>query len=428
MKASVEEINKVQRRIKVELATTIVNDEFAKVYRKVQQQARIKGFRPGKAPLNIIRKFYAQAVAADVADQLVRNHLFIAIQNNELRPISAPVLETASLPQENQDYNFTALVDILPEIKIEGYKGLKLSFKPMKVDESAMTRELELLRRRQAKTKELPEDTAAAVGHLLYITHHAKDEKGLDVPGAHAHQVPVVIGQQDVLPDIEAALTGMKAGETKTVEVVIPKDYNDLDLAGKKLQMSLHVEKVVELILPALDDELAKDLGEENLAKLKERVQRSLDKAADQQKRNQLEYAILKQLSEKNPIEVPPSMVDQVIDAMIDEMQWHNDKERQSAKHDKEFRTRFLDNAKEKTRNTLILHEIIQSEKIAVNDEEVDAHICDMLPGLANGQKPDEKIMKNLRKSFGNQAKENLLITKAIDTILSSATVTEQTA
>lgn len=424
MKASVEEINKVQRRIKIELATDVVNTAFAQQYRKVAQKARIKGFRPGKAPLNIIKKFYGNSVAADVADQLIRNHLFDAIRNEALNPISTPVLETSTLPEEGKEYNFTALVDIMPQIVVTGYKGMKLEYTPMQNDQAALDRELDILRRRSAKTKDLPADAAVADGHLAFITHHAHDAEGQPLPELHGHSVPVEVGKNHFLPELEKALVGMKSGDKKKVDVTLPEDFQDRSLANKKVAIEMTLEKVQEMMLPALDDELAKDMGEESLAALQEKVKKAISDQAEQQKRHQLEFNILKELSAKNPFDVPPSMVDHVIDAMIDNLQWHNEKEKQAAKRDPEFRKRFLDNAKEKTRNTLMLHEIINAEKLEVSEADVEKYVVEMVMGYG-GTQPDQKIIDNLKKSFGPQARETLLLNKAVDFVISQAAVTE---
>lgn len=427
MKASVEEINKVQRRIKIELATDVVNSAFAQQYRKVAQKARIKGFRPGKAPLNIIKKFYGNSVAADVADQLIRNHLFDAIRNEALNPISTPVLETSALPEEGKEYNFTALVDVMPQISVSGYKGMKLEYTPAQNDQAALDREFDILRRRSAKTKDLAPEIAVAEGHLAFITHHAHDAEGQPLPELHGHSVPVEVGKNHFLPELEKALVSMKAGEKKKVDVTLPEDFQDRSLAGKKVAIEMTVEKVQEMMLPALDDELAKDLGEESLASLQEKVKKAISDQAEQQKRHQLEFNILKELSAKNPFEVPPSMVDRVIDAMIDNLQWHNEKEKASAKRDPEFRKRFRENAKEKTRNTLILHEIINAEKLEVSEADVEKYVVEMVMGYGGAQ-PDQKIIDNLKKSFGPQARETLLLNKAVDFVISQATVTAASA
>src|SRR6478735_2415192 len=120
MKAHVEEVNTVQRRVRVDLLASDVKNAFDSVYKNLQKKARIKGFRPGKAPLNVIKKFYGNSIAYDVADQLVRTHLFKAIDQESIRPIAAPVLESMDLPSEDKDYTFSALVDVLPPLNITG--------------------------------------------------------------------------------------------------------------------------------------------------------------------------------------------------------------------------------------------------------------------------------------------------------------------
>ena len=174
MKALVEEVNSVQKRIKVELSQEDVKNAFDSVYKRLKQKARIKGFRPGKAPLGVIKKFYGNSVAVDVADQLVKSHLFSAIEDQSITPISTPVLETMDLPAEDKPYTFSALVDILPDLKIEGYKGMELAHDAVEVTDSALEQELEVLQRRQAKTKDVEDkDAVAAAGHLATLSQSA---------------------------------------------------------------------------------------------------------------------------------------------------------------------------------------------------------------------------------------------------------------
>ena len=120
MNAQLEEINKVQKRLTVELSSEEVAAAFNAVYNNLKKKAKIKGFRPGKAPLNIIKKQYGANASYEVMDRLVKGNLFKAIEDNKLNPIAAPVLETTELPKQGEAYKFSALVDILPEIKLEG--------------------------------------------------------------------------------------------------------------------------------------------------------------------------------------------------------------------------------------------------------------------------------------------------------------------
>ena len=427
MKAQIEEVNSVQRRIKVELSEQDVNNAFDAVYRNLRKKARIRGFRPGKAPLQVLRKFYGNSVAVDVADRLVRDHLFSAIQDQSLQPIAAPVLETAELPSENTEYAFSALIDILPALSVEGYKGLELTYTPSSVDEAAVERELEMLQRRQSKTKDAAEDATAGDGFIATISQKAKLD-GEDFAAFTFEKVPVELGKQYMLQEIEDQVVGMKTGESKEFKLKIPENFHEKDLVGKDVDCTVTVEQLQELILPELNDEFAKDLGLEDLETLKKNIRDGLERQAEQSKRNQLETAMLDQLSEKNDFDVPPSMVDQVIDSMFDEMNFESDEERKQAKKDEQRRKGMRDNAKQRAKNTLILSEIIKAEEIKVTDEDVDEHVRSMLQSSGQGDDIEPSVLDSIKKSMGGQVKESLLFKKAIDFVIESGTVTEKSA
>ncbi|HET9240943.1 MAG TPA: trigger factor [Oligoflexus sp.] len=427
MKALVEEVNTVQRRIKVELSAVDVKSAFDSVYRKLQQKARINGFRPGKAPMNVIRKMYGSSIAYDVADQLVRNHLFSAIEQQSLRPIAAPVLETMDLPKEDNDYSFSALVDILPALKIEGYKGLNLEASTSEVSDADVERELEMIQRRHAKTKDAEEGTAAGANHLVTISQKAKVD-GEEFPEFTFESVPVELGKKYLLPELEDALTGMKAGEEKELSIQVPEHVNDKSKVGKTAQCTVKLEKVVEILLPEINDELAKDMGVDSLDALKTNIRDRLQRQAEGAKRSQLETAIFDQLSASNNFEVPPSMVDQVIDSMFDEMEFQNDAQRKAAKSNEDERKRLRDTAKQRAKNTLILSEIIKSESIQVNDDDFDSYVKELVGGAQAGKELDAKLIESIKASMGPHARESLLFKKALDFVIDNAKVTESAA
>lgn len=427
MKALVEEVNTVQRRIKVELSAVDVKSAFDSVYRKLQQKARINGFRPGKAPMNVIRKMYGSSIAYDVADQLVRNHLFSAIEQQSLRPIAAPVLETMDLPKEDNDYSFSALVDILPALKIEGYKGLNLEASTAEVSDADVERELEMIQRRHAKTKDAEEGTAAGANHLVTISQKAKVD-GEDFPEFTFESVPVELGKKYLLPELEEALTGMKAGEEKELSIQVPEHVNDKSKVGKTAQCTVKLEKIVEILLPEVNDELAKDMGVDSLDALKTNIKDRLQRQAEGAKRSQLETAIFDQLSASNNFEVPPSMVDQVIDSMFDEMEFQSDAQRKAAKSNEDERKRLRDTAKQRAKNTLILSEIIKSESIQVNDDDFDSYVKELVGGAQGGKELDAKLIESIKASMGPHARESLLFKKALDFVIDNAKVTETAA
>lgn len=424
MKAHVEEVSSVQRRIRVELSAIDVKSAFDSVYKNLQGKARINGFRPGKAPLNVIKKMYGSSIAYDVADQLVRNNLFTAIDQQSLRPISAPVLETFDLPKEDKDYAFSALVDILPALSIDGYKGLDLKANVVDVSDADVEREIEFIQRRQAKSKDAPEGTLAKAGHVVNISQKASID-GEDFAEFTFDKVPVELGKNYLLPELETAIIGMKVGESKTLPIAVPEHVLDKSKVGKTAQATVKLEGITELTLPAVNDELAKDLGLDDLAALKTSIRDRLDKQAEGHKRNQLETGIFEELNKTNSFEVPPSMVEQVIDSMFDEAEFSSDAERKQMKANAGEREKARETALQRARNTLILSEVIKSEKINVTDEDFDAYVKELIGGSMGGMPADAKLFDSIKASMGQHARESLLFKKAIDFVISHAKITE---
>ncbi len=424
MKAHVEEVSSVQRRIRVELSAIDVKSAFDSVYRNLQGKARINGFRPGKAPLNVIKKMYGSSIAYDVADQLVRNNLFTAIDQQSLRPISAPVLETFDLPKEDTDYAFSALVDILPALQIDGYKGLDLKASVVDVSDADVEREIEFIQRRQAKSKDASEGTIAKAGHVVNISQKATVD-GEEFSEFTFDKVPVELGKNYLLPELETAVIGMKIGESKTLDIAVPEHVLDKSKVGKTAKATVKLEGITELTLPEVNDELAKDLGLEDLKTLKTNIRDRLDKQAEGHKRNQLETGIFEELNKTNNFEVPPSMVEQVIDSMFDEAEFSSDAERKQMKANQGERAKARETALQRARNTLILSEVIKSEKINVTDEDFDAYVKELIGGSMGGMPADAKLFDSIKASMGQHARESLLFKKAIDFVISHAKITE---
>ena len=280
---------------------------------------------------------------------LLKSNLFKAIEDNKLNPIAAPVLETTELPKQGEAYKFSALVDILPEIKLEGYKGMELEVKEFKVDESAVAREVEMIQRRQATTQDLEEGAVAGDDMIATISQKASIE-GSDFPAFTFDSVPAELGKAYLLPEVEEGLKGMKVGEEKTIAVKVPENFPEADKVGKTADCVIKVEKLQSLTIPAANDELAKDMGLEDFATLEKNIRDGLEKQAEQARRQTLESAIFEQLSKKNELDVPPSIVDQVIDSIFDEQQFEDEKKKAAAKKDPKQREAFLDVAKQRAK------------------------------------------------------------------------------
>jgi trigger factor len=420
---TIEEINSVQRRVKVNLSADLVAKAFDDAYRNVQKKAKLQGFRPGKAPMTVIKKMYGDSVRGEVGERLINKHLFDALKEKKINPIAAPVVENMDLPATDKEFNFTAVVDVMPEITIKDWKGLSLNADKYEIKPDSMTREVDFLRRRHAKTKSLDSGTKAASGHLAFIGHKVFKD-GVLIENMDVEEFPVALGFKEIFQDLENAILGMIVGETKKSTITLPQDYNDPNLAGKAVEFEISLKNLQELALPELTDDFAKDVGFDTVAALQAEITKQLEKRGKQLRRQKLETAIMDELRGRNKFDVPPSMVDQVIDSMIMELNIGDEKEKKKLLRNEDVRKSFRDTAKTKAQNTLILWRIAQDEKLEVTDDRVRAHIVENVPG---SEKWEEKKLVDFVNQVKPRVQENLMFELAVEHIISASKLTENT-
>lgn len=422
MKSTVEQINPVQYRVQVEVTSDEVNQAFETVFRRIQKKARIQGFRPGKAPLGMIRKMYAEHASQEVHESLVNKHLSSALTEQTIRPIATPVLESSESPALDRAFTFKAVVDILPKLEFDDYKGLAVSAEAYKVSDTTLETELTRLRRQHARTRPAEDGTVAGPSMLATLSHSATLE-GNAVPNMDVKGLNVALGLKELFEGLESHILGMTVGQTKNAPVTLPADYPSKDLAGKTLDFTLTLDALQHLDLPNLDDEFAKDLDVESADQLRARLKENLETRAKDMTRQNLETALLDKVLEKHAFEVPPALVDQVIDSMIGEYNFKTDGERQAAMRNPELRQRCLPGARRRTQNTLVLWHVTQKEQVQVTDEEVQAQVNESLKSF--GQL-DPKSLGHLRSNFEMRVRENLLFEKAMNILIENAKIEEK--
>jgi len=425
MTASLEEINSTQKRIKIKIDAEQVDTAFDKAFKNIKKKAKIQGFRQGKAPLSMIKKLYGANVASQVGEDLINANLFDSIKENKLRIVSSPVIEASALPESGKDYEFAAILDIMPEIVIKDYKGLSVEVHKYDVTEDSVQKELDLLARRHAKSQAIEDqNTTAAHGHLATITHEVSLD-GKKLPQMDVNKAPVALGKGELYPDLEDAILGLKVGDVKEVEIKLPEDFQDKELAGRTAQFKITLEELSVLNIPTLDDDFAKDMNYDSKEKLVETVKGNLEQQAESNKKKELEVKLLGALLEKNSFDVPPAMVDEVIDSMINEMYPGNSEPAKKALKNLELRNNLKEEAKKRAKNTLLLWEIAKSEEISITDEDVGAHIKKALGKEEDDSPETDKQVKDFMKNVGNQIKENLLLERSLDVLIDNASIKE---
>lgn len=409
---SLEEVNKVQRKLNVALGEPTVGKAFREVLANIRKKAQIKGFRKGKAPEAMLRKIYGQNIAADVADKLIRDHLFSAIEAQGLRPVGSPSLTDVTLPKEGESYKFSAIIDIMPEIELPDFKSLTATAPKVEVKEEDLENQLLEVRRRHAKRKTKEESEGVKDGDAVVITQTAHGPEGEKYLSMEFSGKEVEVGKDFLPEETKSQLLGMKIGESKHYHYKVPADAPSEDMRGIELHVDLKVDGLNEIILPALDDELAKDESFENLQEMKEFFRKSIEFEAKRYRQSTAENAALEALSEKVDLEVPPYFTDQVIDQMIDGMRIPP-KEVAKIKADKELRNSLLPNAKVRAKNTLLLWEVVKKFDLKIEDEDIERKIDDILPPSKTEADTDE-IKNSLRATLKSRENDSLLIEKAL--------------
>ena len=421
MKATVESLNSVQRRIQVELPAEAVNTAFEDAYKRIQKKAHLQGFRPGKAPLNLIKKFYSGSVASEVGEKLVNQNVFKVMTENKINIVAAPVLEKADLPANDTAFHFTVVVDVMPEIVIPAYKGLEISCETFPVANDAVDKQIEDLRKRSAKKKPLGSDVAAGPGHAVKMKLKAFRDDDTEITGLPVEDIDTVLGESQLVPEIEQAIHGMKIGETRETKVTLPENFADQTMAGKGLRYQVTLTEISEMQLPAADDELAKDFEFETLAMLKENILERMTTQMTQQRRHALEEKVLDKLLETAPFEVPPSLVDEAIDGMIKERFTNLEGAAlKKALFDENMRQELRPVARRRTQNSLVLVKIAQDEKIEVTGDDVRNYIQRQYGQAANRT---DTNLDSLVKLLGDRVKQSLLFEKTLDLLSNSAAV-----
>lgn len=423
LKVTVEEPSAVTRSITVEVPAGEVSGRFAAVLRDYRRKAVQPGFRKGKVPESLIRRLYWADVTADVARGLIGESFEAAVEKAGLEPVSEPEFEIKTL-EEDQPFTYTAACEVKPRFEPAGYTGLAVAGESVEVGEGEVDRLLEELRQGQATVKKVEEERGLRDGDVAVITFEGT-AAGAPLPGGSGKDFPVTIGSNAFPPGFEDNLIGAKAGETREFTVRLPEQFGEPALAGKDALFTVTVSEVRERILPALDDEFAKDVGDyqgldDLRGKLRENIRRSKEAAA----RSRLRDAVANRLAELNPVEVPPTMVADRKEAMVADaerylvlrgMPWAEvQKTRASIRED------AGPAAERRVRLSLILASIARREGIEVTDDDLTAEISRI--AASNKLDPAEVRRRLVRNGTLNGLKASLLEDKTLDWVAERAT------
>jgi trigger factor len=423
LKTEIENVTGVKKVIHFEIPWEDVNKHIKEAVRAISRNARIPGFRPGKAPESLIRNKYSQHIKDEVIQHVVPEAYKDALTKNDLNVISEPEIHDV-LYTEGSPFVFKVTVETKPKIDLQEYKGLELKTLPVEVKEEEVDSMLKSYQQRAAELIPL-EETAADKGHFI----HAKVKATLPKENRKVFddRTLIEIGSEENHPSFNEHLPGKKAGETVEFEAEYAADYPEKSIAGKTIHYSIEVENVNERRLPAIDDEFAKDLGDfTSLEELKEKIRKDLTQLKTNQQRANLQEQALKQLIDQNPFEVPESLVKRETNSLLQNYAYTMHQrgvnlDDPELKWD-EIRSKLERQADHSVRGSLLMEAIASAEKIQVNDEDVDKRIQQIAD---QERRAPEAVKAELMKEEGRmeRLKDRILLSKTADFIVDQAKI-----
>jgi trigger factor len=375
MKAELQDISETHKTIRIEIPSDVVDAEIERVVRGYSKQARLPGFRPGKVPATIIRQRFREQIHHDVMHDLIPRAVDEALQERGIEPVDAPDIKDVSL-REGEPLTFTAAIETVPAFDPGDLTTISIHEHPTTITEDAIQKTLDRLRDRAAK-QEPVEGRPLADGDTAVLELDRTDPDG---KGDHHDEVSVELGAAGNPPGFDQNLVGLSVGDEKTFVTHFPDDYAVKEMANTDVTYRVKLKEIRRRVLPELDDEFAKDVGDfESLAALRDRVRTDMQADAEQHAKQHVRGDLLKQLARRITFELPTSLVDREIDRRLEELARRlmdqNVDPRKAGIDWAQFREAQREAAREAVASALVLDEIARRENLTVAAEDVDKEI-----------------------------------------------------
>ena len=425
MQVTVQKLSPVLLEFDVQVDADRVRSEVDKAYTTLSKTARVKGFRPGRAPRKILRTMFGSRVAADVAQRLVDETFPKAVADQKVQPVSQPAIEPQQLV-DNKPFSYKARFEVIPSIPEVKFDGLEAKRPKAEASDDQVTAELEKMRRALSTLESPTEERGAAKGDVATVDVEVS-VSGEIIPEAGAEGFQADLAEGNLLPEIATALEGKRVGEVAETDVTMPDGHPLPKLRGQKARFKLTVKELKTRVLPELDDELAKDAGEfDTLDDLKKALKDQIEKALKEQAENKVAEQLVVELVKANPIPVPESLVQQQMKVTEQEILQRARAQGQNAQNlGDELRRQVRADAEVKVRAGLLMAEIAKKEGIKIGNAEIEEGIKEL------AEQTGKNVAKVRAEYSGSKQREMLvgmiLENKVLDIIEGKAKIEDET-
>jgi trigger factor len=417
MKVNAEELSPTKKRLQVEVPPPQVKEAVESLYRDLNKRVRIKGFRSGRIPRDILERRYGDYIREQAISHLINQTYPQAISQESLEPIAPPTIDTGELAPE-RPFMYSAVVEVRPRIEVTGYTGLRLKGHREKVTTKEIAGELERLRMMHAQLEPVVGRDQVRKGDVVLLDFQGS-LGAKPIRDGKAENYLLEIGSRTMVPGFEEALIGKKTGVQEEITVVFPDDHPRRDLAGKEVTFQVTLKEIRQRVLPSLDDEFARDVGDyQDLDALKERIKADLEGAKEHKLKEELRQTAIDQLLQANPVEIPSYLVQRRTDELLQDLKLRmasQHKELPTAEESK-ARGEYEKIAEQEVRASFLLEEIGQQESIEVQPNEVEKRMVEMARAY---QRPPEELRQNpplvaaVRRALEREKVLDFIIAKA---------------
>jgi trigger factor len=422
MQVTVSRISPVVLELSVEIPADAVKAEVDKAYVTLARKAHVKGFRPGKAPRNILTQIYGPQVANDVANALVNDSLPKVLTEKNVTPVSQPNVAAGKIDAK-EAFAYKATFEVQPDIEEVKFEGFELTRPPQVVTDAMVDEQLEGLRQRQAAHKAPEPARASQKGDIVTIDFTLSID-GNEVKDGGGQGIDLELGAGQALPELDTALTGKNVGDEIDTDVPFSATHPRVDFQNKTGKFHSTIKDIKEKVLPAVDDELAKDIGQfETLVELRADIHTKLEKMMKDRAETALAEQIVAKLNENNPLDVPPSLVEQQARMMEAEIQQQARRmgQRITREQAQALRNSVFADAEKKVRAGLLMAAIARKHEFKITDEDIER-------GLTELSEETGKNVAKLRAEYRDQQKRDILVgmlleDKILDFVESKSTI-----
>jgi trigger factor len=433
MKTELIDVSPTRKEIKIEIEPEQVRDSYDRVSERYAKSANVPGFRRGHAPRSVVRTRFKSEIRSEVLRELVPDAINEAIGKHSLATIGEPDVHldnAEALERLGEDpISVKVNLEVLPEVKLEKYKGLEAGRRVRPVSDEDVDHMIEGLRDASASLQPV-EDRGAESGDTVTVNFYGNFLDSPDEEDIKAEDVDVVLAGEGVQQEFTDNLLGVKPDEERTFTVEYPEDFSSKGLAGRKVEYRAQVTALRRKELPEVDDEWAKSLGDEfdSLATVREKIREDLNKRAAAEADHRIRNDVMRKLLETHKFEVPQTLVEQQtshrLESVIRDMIGRGIDPRHSELNWEGARNELKEQAETDVRATMLLEQIAEEEKITVSDEEVEAEIDAI---IATSRQPKEQARAALTKDGGERSIATTLRNrKALDLLIENALVTEE--